>query len=120
MFGRGLINACLEFLILSSQDLYLAFDGLELDFCVFGGQNLILVITLNLEKLSVGLGMISLLLLIPLNPHLPRFFLPIDDLIQTSDLFGHLFFRKFSSSLDSLLLNLDLLKLSLQIYHLLI
>ena len=48
MFGLSLVNSSLELFVLSTQNLYLSLDCLELDFSVFSGKHLVFEVTLGL------------------------------------------------------------------------
>jgi len=105
----------LELFVLVCQNINLPLNCLQLDLCVFGGEDLVLEVALHLQQLSIGLSVLLLLLFVPFDPHFPSFFLASDNLVQTGYLFIKLFLAQLCLSLDSLLLNLKSLGLSLEV-----
>lgn len=65
-----LIGHVLVLLVLSAEHLHLAGDCLHLDLSVLGGKQGVLVIALGLQQTLVGLCVLTLLLLKPLDPRL--------------------------------------------------
>ena len=109
---------------MASKYINLSLRRLELDFCIFGGQQLVTMITLGLEELGICDIVLFLLLLIPINPHLSGLLLAIDDFIQITDLFIQLFpcylklpFKSLPLGVEALICS-DLLNMALiQLIH---
>lgn len=62
------IDGGLELLVLGAQDIHLPRHCFKLYFSILGGKLLVLLLTLYLQKLSPGLGMVLLLLLVLFDP----------------------------------------------------
>ena len=120
MLSLSFTDRSLKLLVLSSQDFDLSGYCLKLDLCIFGGKNLIFMLTLGFKQFSISFSMIILLILIPLNPHLTGFLFSCDDLIQGSNLFCSLFLAQLQLSFDALFLNVEGFLSSLQVNNALV
>lgn len=80
---------------------------MEFDLGILGGKHLVPVLALALEVLRVCGRVLSLLLLIPFNPHISGSLLTIDDVIEVSNFLVQLLFAEFKLPLDSLLFGVE-------------
>jgi len=100
-FGYSFVHLVLEFQVLFLQDLNLTVRWVQFNFRVFQGQNLIFQFRTSLQKTTVSLRVILLLIFVPLNPKLSSLFLIGNDFIETLDSFVELSLVKLQCLLDA-------------------
>lgn len=71
----SLIDGRLELFVLGPQDINLPRHSFKFYFSILGGELLVLLLALYLQKLSSGIGMVLLLLLVLFDPPFSIFFL---------------------------------------------
>jgi len=84
---HGFIECIREFLVLGHHHVNLSLSILVFDVEVLVSQDLIFMITLFLQKLSIHKGRFFMLLVVSFDPHISRFLLPIYYFIQVLNFF---------------------------------
>lgn len=105
----------LEFQRLLLQKLNLPLRRILLDLSILNGQSRILEVRLCLQQVSVCLGVLLLLFLVSVDPHVPRLLLVLDLFTKLGNFFATLLFGKFKLTLNSLFLDLNSFHLSLEL-----
>jgi hypothetical protein len=110
----------LELPVLRSEDFDLSVGSAQLDFFIPDSEDLIFEVTFSLDEFTLGLGVFTLLLLVPLNPHVPGVLLSLNDLIQVAHLFIELLLSQLKLLFNALAFYHFTIQLSVFVYNLLV
>jgi len=91
----------------------LSVSSTQLDFFIPDSQDLVFQVTLSFDEFSLSLGVLTLLLLVAFNPHIPCLLFSLNNFIEVADFLSQLLFGQFELLLNSLSLNVFVVELPL-------